>query len=85
VAIATALMPPLAVFGYGLSTWNLPVLGGSLALFVTNFITIALSAMIMARYYGFGHPRSCLRKGRFPRSHSPTTSILWTMRRVPRC
>jgi len=55
VAIATALMPPLAVVGYGLATWNLPVLGGSLALFVTNFITIALSAMIMARYYGFGH------------------------------
>ncbi|WP_288416259.1 DUF389 domain-containing protein [uncultured Novosphingobium sp.] len=55
VAIATALMPPLAVVDYGLATWNLPVLGGSLALFVTNFITIALSAMIMARYYGFGH------------------------------
>lgn len=55
VAIATALMPPLAVVGYGLATWNLPVLGGSLALFVTNFITIALSAMVMARYYGFGH------------------------------
>ncbi|WP_333836917.1 DUF389 domain-containing protein [Novosphingobium sp.] len=55
VAIATALMPPLAVVGYGLATWNLPVLGGSLALFVTNFITIALSAMMMARYYGFGH------------------------------
>jgi len=55
VAIATALMPPLAVVGYGLATMNLPVLGGALALFVTNFITIALSATVMARYYGFGH------------------------------
>ena len=55
VAIATALMPPLAVVGYGLATWNLPVLGGALALFVTNFITISLSATVMARYYGFGH------------------------------
>lgn len=55
VAIATALMPPLAVVGYGLATWNVPVLGGSLALFVTNFMTIALSATIMARVYGFGH------------------------------
>ncbi len=55
VAIATALMPPLAVVGFGLATWNLPILGGALALFVTNFVTIALSAMIMARYYGFGH------------------------------
>jgi uncharacterized hydrophobic protein (TIGR00271 family) len=55
VAIATALMPPLAVVGYGLATWNLPVLGGAFALFVTNFITIALSATATARYYGFGH------------------------------
>ena len=55
VAIATALMPPLAVVGYGLATWNMPVLGGAFALFVTNFVTIALSATAMARYYGFGH------------------------------
>ncbi len=55
VAIATALMPPLAVVGFGLATWNLPVLGGAFALFLTNFVTIALSAMIMARFYGFGH------------------------------
>lgn len=54
VAIATALMPPLAVVGYGLATWNVPVLGGAFALFVTNFVTIALSAMVMARLYGFG-------------------------------
>jgi len=55
VAIATALMPPLAVVGFGLATWNMPVLGGAFALFVTNFVTIALSATLMARYYGFGH------------------------------
>ena len=58
VAIATALMPPLAAVGYGLATWNLPVLGGALALFFTNLVTIALSATIMARYYGFGHSLS---------------------------
>lgn len=55
VAIATALMPPLAVVGYGLATGNAPIMGGALALFVTNFITIALAAMAMARFYGFGH------------------------------
>ncbi|WP_227698755.1 DUF389 domain-containing protein [Sphingomonas hengshuiensis] len=55
VAIATALMPPLAVVGYGLATWNMPVLGGSFALFVTNFVTIALAAAVLARFYGFGH------------------------------
>lgn len=55
VAIATALMPPLAVIGYGLATWNTPVLSGSLALFGTNFFTIALTSTVMARLYGFGH------------------------------
>lgn len=55
VAIATALMPPLAVVGYGLATWNLPVLGGAFALFFTNFVTIALSTTVMARLYGFGY------------------------------
>ena len=55
VAIATALMPPLAVVGYGIATRNVPVGAGAFALFVTNFITIALSATLMARFYGFGH------------------------------
>lgn len=58
VAIATALMPPLAVVGFGLATWNMPVLAGSFALFVTNLLTIALAATIMARFYGFGHSLS---------------------------
>lgn len=55
VAIATALMPPLAVVGYGLATWTVPILLGSLALFVTNFVTIGLAATALARIYGFGH------------------------------
>ncbi|QUD89508.1 DUF389 domain-containing protein [Phenylobacterium montanum] len=58
VAIATALMPPLAVVGYGLATWNPPILFGALALFVTNFVTIAFSATVTARFYGFGHALS---------------------------
>ena len=55
VAIATALMPPLAVVGYGIATRNVPVGTGAFALFITNFVTIALSATAMARFYGFGH------------------------------
>lgn len=54
VAIATALMPPLAVVGFGLATGNMLVFGGALALYVTNFIAITLSAMLIARFYGFG-------------------------------
>jgi len=53
VAIATALMPPLAVVGFGLATLNWTVFSGALLLYVTNLITIAITAMIMARLYGF--------------------------------
>ncbi|MCW3834758.1 DUF389 domain-containing protein [Sphingomonas canadensis] len=53
VAIATALMPPLAVVGFGLATANWTVFGGSLLLFFTNLMTIALAAAVMARFYGF--------------------------------
>nr|WP_284698894.1 DUF389 domain-containing protein [Sphingomonas lycopersici] len=55
VAIATALMPPLATVGYGLAVGNFAIAGGAAALFGTNFVTITLSAMIMAQLYGFGH------------------------------
>ncbi|MEZ0495902.1 DUF389 domain-containing protein [Sphingomonas sp. IW22] len=54
VAIATALMPPLAVVGFGLATQNWTVFGGSLLLFVTNLMTIALAAAVIARIHGFG-------------------------------
>ena len=53
VAIATALMPPLAVVGFGLATFNWTVFSGALLLYVTNLITIALTAWGMARLYGF--------------------------------
>jgi uncharacterized hydrophobic protein (TIGR00271 family) len=53
VAIATAIMPPLAVMGFGLATQNWTVLGGSSLLFFTNLMTIAVSAAILARLYGF--------------------------------
>ncbi|MEP3049818.1 MAG: TIGR00341 family protein [Erythrobacter sp.] len=53
VAIATALMPPLAVVGFGLATANWTVFSGALLLYVTNLITIALIAWAMARLYGF--------------------------------
>ncbi|MEH3035667.1 MAG: DUF389 domain-containing protein [Sphingomonas adhaesiva] len=54
VAIAIALMPPLAVVGFGIATWNGPVAGGALLLFMTNLVSMALVAGGMARLYGFG-------------------------------
>lgn len=53
VAIATALMPPLATVGFGLATGSTAIAGGALALFFTNLVAIALSAAVVARVAGF--------------------------------
>lgn len=42
VAVAVALMPPLAVVGIGLSVRRFDVAGGALVLFLANFIAIHL-------------------------------------------
>lgn len=54
VAIATALMPPLAVVGYGLATANWAFAGGALLLFFTNVVAILAAVYMVARRYGFG-------------------------------
>ncbi|SFS12426.1 DUF389 domain-containing protein [Sphingomonas jatrophae] len=54
VAIAIALMPPLVVVGFGIATGNMTVFMGSLLLFLTNAVTIALTVALVARAYGFG-------------------------------
>jgi len=64
VAIATALMPPLAVVGFGLATGNRAISGGALLLFMTNLLAIALSVAAVARWY------------RFSSAHSPKL-VLW--------
>jgi len=53
VAIATALMPPLAVVGYGIATGNTTIAFGSSMLFMTNLLAIALSVALLARWYRF--------------------------------
>lgn len=53
VAIATALMPPIATVGFGLGTANWTIALGALLLFATNLIAIALAAAGMAALYGF--------------------------------
>lgn len=54
VAIATALMPPLAVVGYGLAVGDMHIAGGAFFLFMTNLLAIALSVTLIAKWYGFG-------------------------------
>jgi uncharacterized hydrophobic protein (TIGR00271 family) len=58
VAIATALMPPLAVTGYGLATAQFHIAGGAFFLYMTNLLAIALSVTVLSRFYGFGERHS---------------------------
>ncbi|MGA1342358.1 MAG: DUF389 domain-containing protein [Hyphomonas sp.] len=58
VAIATALMPPLAVAGFGMATARFDIAGGAFFLFMTNLLAIALSVTLLARFYGFGERHS---------------------------
>jgi uncharacterized hydrophobic protein (TIGR00271 family) len=53
VAIATALMPPLAVVGFGIATGSLGIAGGAFFLFMTNLLAIALSVTALAWLHGF--------------------------------
>lgn len=58
VAIATALMPPLAVIGFGLATGSGPIASGAFMLFMTNLLAISLSVSMLARFYGFNSDHS---------------------------
>ncbi|HEY4143824.1 DUF389 domain-containing protein [Pinirhizobacter sp.] len=54
VAIATALMPPMAVVGFGVATGQFAFARGALLLFTTNLAAIALSVTLVCTFYGFG-------------------------------
>ena len=54
VAIATALMPPLAVVGYGLASHSPAIASGASFLFMTNLLAISLTVSVIATFYGFG-------------------------------
>jgi uncharacterized hydrophobic protein (TIGR00271 family) len=56
VAIATALMPPLATVGYGLGVGNLSFAFGAFLLFLTNLAAIAFSFALIARLSGAARP-----------------------------
>ncbi|MEP6763699.1 MAG: DUF389 domain-containing protein [Gemmatimonadaceae bacterium] len=58
VAIATALMPPLATVGYSIGVANWEFAGGALLLFLTNLAAIAFSFAVIARLSGVARPLS---------------------------
>ncbi len=53
VAIATAVMPPLATTGYGLATGQWEIARGSFLLFFTNLTAIVISADLVFLLVGF--------------------------------
>jgi uncharacterized hydrophobic protein (TIGR00271 family) len=53
VAIATAVMPPLATTGYGLATGQWGIFRGSFLLFFTNLAAIIISADLVFLFVGF--------------------------------
>ena len=56
VAIATALMPPLAVLGYGIGMLQIEFALGALLLFLTNLAAITFSFAVIARLSGAARP-----------------------------
>jgi len=53
VAIATAVIPPLSVAGFGIGTGNLKFFLGGFFLFFTNFVAIIFATCAVLFYYGF--------------------------------
>lgn len=68
VAIATAVIPPLSVAGFGLGTGDFMVMAGGFFLFFTNFVAIIISTCGVLYFFGFspaadsGLDRSSVRK-----------------------
>ncbi|WP_098105805.1 DUF389 domain-containing protein [Novosphingobium sp. PC22D] len=56
VAIATALMPPLAVLGYGIGVLQIRFALGALLLFLTNLAAITFAFALVARLAGVARP-----------------------------
>ena len=58
VAIATALMPPLATVGYSLAVGRLDFAGGAMLLFLTNLAAITFSFALVGYIRGVARPAS---------------------------
>jgi uncharacterized hydrophobic protein (TIGR00271 family) len=56
VAIATALMPPLATLGYSIAVWRLDFVFGALLLFLTNLAAISFAFALVTRLRGVARP-----------------------------
>jgi len=53
VAVATAVIPPLSVVGYGFGTWQPGIAAGGFLLFFTNLVAILISADVVFYLFRF--------------------------------
>lgn len=53
VAIATAVIPPLSVTGFGIGIGNFQIMAGGFLLFFTNFVAIIIATFAVFYFYGF--------------------------------
>jgi hypothetical protein len=63
VAIAVAVIPPLSVVGFSLSTHHAAMAWGAFLLFTTNLVSIMISAAVVFRLMGFA-PHGGAEEGR---------------------
>ncbi len=64
VAIATALMPPLCVTGYGIANGSLEIATKAFYLFFLNSFFVAFVTYLMTRYLGFPYRKYATKKER---------------------
>ncbi|MFZ3340807.1 MAG: DUF389 domain-containing protein [Terriglobales bacterium] len=76
VAIATALIPPLATVGYGVGTLQWPIASGAVMLFLTNFASIVLSAGLVFLLIGVRPRRADADQQHFIARHRIAIAVL---------
>lgn len=78
VAIATAIVPPLATVGLCLSAGRLDLAGGAFLLFLANLVAIELAAVAWFTVVGVreGHLHEHFRLGSFLRHFGPSLGLL---------
>ncbi len=74
VAIATALMPPICVAGFGLATGRWEIFGGAFYLYFINCVFIALATYLIVRLLKFPY-KSYVEEGKQKR----TARMAWIM------
>ena len=83
VAIAVALVPPLATVGIMIALGDWESARGAMLLFATNLVAIVLSAIVMLRWAGFAPPEVGARAARSTRVGIAASLLLLILIAVP--